>query len=221
VRARAVVPQKALSGAKSRLEGVLSAGARAALSLALLRNVCAALTAVATVESVVVMTPDAATRAQAAAWGIPTLIDPCPGLNAALAKLVRDAARSCAVLVVAADLPLLRPADVVALLAAGRHGRLVLAPSKEGTGTNAVVVPPGMPFHPAYGAGSLSAHRRGARSLGYEVVEVRRPGLAFDVDTEADLLAVRYCDTLASVAPTALSVAGPPAASRPPADGFR
>jgi 2-phospho-L-lactate/phosphoenolpyruvate guanylyltransferase len=199
VRARAVVPQKALSGAKSRLDGVLSADARAALSLALLRNVCASLRAVADVEGVVVMTPDAATQARAAAWGLSTLIDPYPGLNAALAQVVRDAARSCAVVIVAADLPLLRPADVAALLAAGERGGLVLAPSKEGTGTNAVVVPPGMAFHPAYGAGSLSAHHRGARSLGQTVVEVRRPGLAFDVDTETDLLAVRYGDTLASV----------------------
>src|SRR5579864_5195603 len=124
VRARAVVPQKTLSGAKSRLDGVLSADARAALSLALLRNVCASLRAVAEVEGVVVMTPDAATQARAAAWGLSTLIDPCPGLNAALAQAVRDAARSCAVVIVAADLPLLRPADVAALLAAGERGGL-------------------------------------------------------------------------------------------------
>lgn len=198
MRAHAVVPQKALSGAKSRLEGVLSAGARTALSLALLSHVCDALKAVPDVERIVVMTPDPAARAQAAVWGVPSRLDPCPGLNAALGQAIRDGARSDALLVLAADLPLLRPADVEALLAAARSGRLVLAPSKEGTGTNAVVIPPGMAFHPAYGTGSLAAHRRGARSLGQDVVEVRRPGLAFDVDTEADLLAVRYCETLTS-----------------------
>jgi 2-phospho-L-lactate guanylyltransferase len=200
VRARAIVPQKALSGAKSRLEGVLSAPGRAALSLALLGNVCAALRAVPDVESIVVMTPDSATRAQAAAWGVSALVDPRPGLNAALGQVVRDGARAYAVLVVAADLPLLKPDDVVALLRAVRRGRLVLAPSKEGTGTNAVAVPPGTVFHPAYGTGSLAAHRRGAQALGLDVVEIRRPGLAFDVDTEADLRAVRYCETLTSLA---------------------
>jgi 2-phospho-L-lactate guanylyltransferase len=202
VRGRAVVPQKALSGAKSRLEGVLSAPGRAALSLALLRNVCAALRAVPGVEGIVVMTPDPAARAKAAAWGVSALVDPSPGLNAALGQVVRDGAREYALLVVAADLPLLKPADVVALLAAARSGCLVLAPSKEGTGTNAVVVPPGTVFQPAYGTGSLAAHHRGARSLGLDVVEVRRPGLAFDVDTEADFLAVRYCETLVSAVPT-------------------
>lgn len=191
MRARAIVPQKALSGAKSRLEGVLSARERTALSLALLRNVCGALRAVPDVESVFVMTPDAAAQAAASEWGVPSLVDPCPGLNAALEQIVRDGTRSFAVLVVAADLPLLRPADVAALLAAARPGRLVLAPSKEGTGTNAVVIPAGIAFHPAYGTGSLAAHRHGARTRGHEVVEVRRPGLAFDLDTEADLLSLR------------------------------
>ncbi|HEV2282072.1 MAG TPA: 2-phospho-L-lactate guanylyltransferase [bacterium] len=202
MRARAVVPQKALSGAKSRLEGVLSAAGRAALSLALLRHVCAALRAVPGVESVVVMTPDYTARAAAAAWGVGSVIDPRPGLNASLGQVVRDGAREYALLVVAADLPLLTPDDVVALLAPARRGRLVLAPSKEGTGTNAVVVPPGTAFQPAYGTASLAAHRRGARALGLDVVEVRRPGLAFDVDTEADFLAVRYCESFVSVAPT-------------------
>ena len=200
MRARAIVPQKGLLGAKRRLEGVLSAAGRAALSVAALSHVCATLKAAPSVESVVVMTPDAAARAQAAAWGIPVLADPRPGFNDALEQAIRDGGALHAVLVVAADLPLLAPSDVEAMLAVARPGRLVLAPSKEGTGTNAVVVPPGMAFHPAYGAGSLFVHRRGARAGGHEVVEVRRPGLAFDLDTEADLRALRYCDAFVPAA---------------------
>ena len=204
MRARALVPQKALSAAKSRLEGTLSADARMELSLALLRHVCAALRAVAQVESIAVMTPDPAVRARAAAWGVPTFVDPCPGLNAALTQAVRTAESSAAILIVAGDLALLGPADAAALLAAAAPGRLVLAPSKEGTGTNAVLVPPGMTFHPAYGGASLAAHRDMARARGYDVLEIRRPGLAFDVDTEADLRAVRYGETFAAPAPAAL-----------------
>jgi 2-phospho-L-lactate/phosphoenolpyruvate guanylyltransferase len=187
VKARAIVPQKALSAAKSRLGGTLSPGARIELSLVLLKHVCGTLRAVADIEHVAVMTPDPAVRARAVAWGVASFPDPGPGLNAALAQTMETGGRSHAVLVIAGDLPFLAPADVTALLAAARPGRLVVAPSKEGTGTNAVVVLPGMTFRPAYGAGSLAAHRRGGRSLGYEVVEVRRPGLAFDVDNESDL----------------------------------
>lgn len=191
MRARVIVPQHALSEAKSRLGRVLSTRRRAELSLALLRHVCAALLATADVEGIVIMTPDPAVRAHAARWGVPTRPDPGPEFNRALSEVIRaTAARLHAVVVVAADLPLLQPADVAALLAAGDHGRLVLAPSKEGTGTNAVVVPPGLTFHAAYGPGSLSAHRRAARALGPEALEIRRPGLAFDLDTESDLLAL-------------------------------
>lgn len=200
MRARAIVPQKGLLGAKSRLEGVLSAAGRAALSLAALWHVCATLRAAPSVESVVVMTPDAAARAQAAAWGIRAIADPRPGFNDALEQVIRDGGAPQAILVVAADLPLLAPSDVEAMLAVARPGCLVLAPSKEGTGTNAVVVPPGMVFHPAYGGGSLWAHRRSARAGGHEVVEIRRPGLAFDLDTEADLRALRYCDAFVPAA---------------------
>jgi 2-phospho-L-lactate guanylyltransferase len=190
LRACAIVPQKALVAAKSRLEGALSPAARRKLSLALLRHVCDALRAVPDIEAITIMTPDAAVRARVAAWGIAALTDPGPGLNAALARAMQPAARSRAVLIVAGDLPLLTPADVASLLGTAEAGRLVVAASKEGTGTNAVVVPPGMMFRPAYGAASLAAHREGARKLGYELTEVRRPGLAFDVDTEADLIAL-------------------------------
>ncbi|HKX17074.1 MAG TPA: 2-phospho-L-lactate guanylyltransferase [bacterium] len=200
MRARAIVPQKGLLGAKSRLEGVLSAVDRASLSLAALSHVCATLKAAPGVEGVVVMTPDATVRARAAAWGIPAIADPRPSFNDALEQTMRDGSASQAVLVVAADLPLLALSDVEAMLAVARPGRLVLAPSKEGTGTNAVIVPPGMVFHPAYGGGSLWAHHRGARAGGHEVVEVRRPGLAFDLDTETDLRALRYCDAFVPAA---------------------
>jgi len=192
VRVRAIVPQKPLQDAKSRLASALSAPARAALSLALVRTVCATLRAVPGVEDITIMTPDLNVQAQAAAWGVRAILDPHPELNAALAEaFLRLAGRSHGILVVAADLPFLRPADVIALLAAGRARSLALAPSKDG-GTNAMLVPPGVTsFRPAYGTGSLAAHRRRSRALGLETVEVRRPGLAFDVDTEADLLSVR------------------------------
>lgn len=200
MRARAIVPQKRLLEAKSRLEGALSAADRAALSLAVLSHVCAALKAAPSVERIVVMTPDPAARRQAAAWGIPAIPDRRPGLNDALEQAMRNGGAPHAVLIVAADLPLLAPEDVEALLRSAGPGRLVLAPSKEGTGTNAVAVPPGMVFHPAYGGGSLWAHRRAARAGGHEVVEVRRPGLAFDLDTQEDLRALRYCDVFVPAA---------------------
>ena len=185
---QAIVPQKALTIAKGRLSAVLSRAARAQLSLWLLESVCRALGAVDSVEAVTVMTPDPDVQRHAARWGVRATFDARPDLNGALAALFAGlAGPEHALLVVAADLPMLRPSDVVALITRGAQRSIVLAPSKDGTGTNALLLPPGVAMPPAYGPGSFFAHRDRARRLGLGVVEIRRPGLGFDVDTPADL----------------------------------
>ncbi len=189
MRARAIVPQKPLVLAKGRLAGALGPRARATLSLALLQTVCATLRA-AGVEDVVVMTPDHDVRARAAAWGVRAIPDPAPGLNPALAGALVPMVRwSHGVLIVAGDLPFLQPADVVALLGASTRRGVGIAPSKDGTGTNALALAPGIVISPAFGRGSFAAHRRQALVLGLAVAEIVRPGLAFDLDTPVDLAA--------------------------------
>jgi len=184
----AVVPQKSLAIAKGRLSDALSRAERAQLSLGLLQSVCRALGAVESVEGVIVMTPDPDVQRHAARWGVRATFDARPDLNGALAALFAGlAGPEHALLVVAADLPMLRPSDVAALIARGAQRSIVLAPSKDGTGTNALLLPPGVAMPPAYGPGSFFAHRDRARRLGLGVVEIRRPGLGFDVDTPADL----------------------------------
>lgn len=187
----AIVPQKSLAASKSRLGPVLSASARRALSLELLTRVCAVLAASRGVEDVVIMTPDPAVGAFAAACGVRTMPDPSPCLNESLAEVFRClSGGSRGILVVAADLPLLQPADIAAALAAGERRALIIAPSRDAMGTNALLFPPTAAFRPAFGTASLAAHRRRAGTLGLRVVEIRRPGLAFDLDTPADLAAL-------------------------------
>ena len=168
---------------------MLGPRSRAALSLALLEHVCTILRA-ADVEDVVVMTPDPDVRARAAAWGVRAIPDPVPGLNPALTgALVPLMGWSHGLLIVAGDLPFLEVADIVALLGASTRRALGIAPSKDGTGTNALALPPGILIQPAFGRGSLAAHRRQALALGLAVTEIARPGLAFDLDTPVDLAA--------------------------------
>ncbi len=187
----AVVPQKSLAAAKGRLGTILPADARAALSLRLLSIVCASLRAAPAVEEVIVMTPDPHVRAFAAASGVRSVWDPCPGFNEALLEVIRSLpAHSHAIVIMAADLPLLRTADVAAFLAAGTPRTAVLAPARDGTGTNALLIPPATGIRPAFGPASLTVHRDRARALGLRVAEVNRPGLAFDLDTPADLVAL-------------------------------
>ena len=137
------------------------------------------------------MTPDPRVRDWARRWGCDGVLDPERGLNAALEHVLRSPwCEGRDVLIVAADLPWVRPSDVAALLSAGRPERLVLAPSKDGLGTGALLIPRGVRFPPAFGAGSCAAHRTAAERLGLQVVEVSRPGLAFDLDAPEDLAAL-------------------------------
>jgi 2-phospho-L-lactate guanylyltransferase len=187
----AIVPQSHLRAAKTRLAVVLEPDARAALALQLLGRVCAALRATPAVAALTVVSPDPAVRVWGDRNGYAVTLDPGYGLNAAL-EYARRGARDPRqdVLIIAADLPWLRPADVTALLRARQEARVVLAPSKDGAGTNALALPGRRRFTPAVGAGSRVAHRREAALRGLEVIEVVRPGLAFDVDTPDDLRAL-------------------------------
>ncbi len=220
MRISAIVPQKRLALAKSRLATVLDPGARAALSLAWLRRVCAALLAVPAVEAVTIMTPDPVVRSHASRWGVASCADPGPDFNTALDAAIgslaavaargrdhgpaprrrpargradrsvppaRSEGRGRGILVIAADLPWVSPSDIIALVLAAGPDTLVLAPSRDGMGTNALLVPPGVHVRPAYGEGSRAAHRREAHRLGLRLAEVVRPGLGFDVDRPEDL----------------------------------
>jgi 2-phospho-L-lactate guanylyltransferase len=86
------------------------------------------------------------------------------------------------------DLPNLAPEDIDALVAALPTPRgVAIAPDRAGTGTNGLAQSPPDAIGFAFGAGSLARHRAAADEAGVPVRVVERPGLAFDVDTPADL----------------------------------
>ncbi len=151
------------------------------------------------IEDVVVMTLDPEVRTFAAACGIRAVTDPLPGLNEALVEVFRTLPATHGILVISADLPLLQPADVAAVIRAGMRHSLVIAPSADAVGTNALLLPPTVAFQPVFGHASLAAHRLRARALGLRAVELHRPGLAFDLDTPADLAALRSAQTFNSL----------------------
>lgn len=116
-----------------------------------------------------------------------------PGLNAAvtLAHEIATAQGAERLLVVHADLPLLEPEDINALL--DRSAPLILAPDRAGTGTNALVLDTtvlGFRFRFRFGSGSRFAHTKEAADLGIQAAVVRRPGTWTDLDTAADWAAL-------------------------------
>ena len=201
----AIIPVKSLRESKRRLAHLLSADERAQLIERFLHNALAALNRATAVHATIVISSDPVALAAARRHGAHALAETAPcGLNTDVAEAVAFAVAQAAagVLILPADLPFLRAADVEAMLAvavgdengrapAARQPYIAICTDAARNGTNALLLcpPAGFAFH--YGPGSFSLHAAEARRRGMLVYEVCAPGLQFDLDTEADWLACR------------------------------
>ncbi len=194
-----VVPVRGLRGGKTRLAGALPVEAREALVRRMLRGVVRAAGESGAVGTIMVVSPDADALAFAAELGasvVPLRQDiTTPGLNAAAAT-GRDWARArqaAAVLVLLGDLPLLGAADVSDLVYHPSGVRLVLAPDRHGTGTNALLLrfdradEDAHRFQFRFGLDSYAEHAGEAHRLGMMFATHIAPGTALDLDTLQDL----------------------------------
>lgn len=178
----AIVPLKAVPDAKRRLKGVLTDDERRHLVVWMFRRVLDALDASPGIDFIAVVGAD---RSLVPA-GMRFIPDPGHGLNAALvhaAAAVRDDGATTA-LIVPADVPLLSPPDVAAVLEAGQDGRTVIVADRARAGTNALVLSPPDRFPPAFGPGSFDLHRAAAGNAA--ILDL--PRIMLDID-DADALA--------------------------------
>ena len=185
---RIIVPHRGLAAAKTRLSPVLDDAEREALALRLLERVLSVVHT--TCSDVVVITPSAALQAVVAKAGATLVVQHGMGLNSGLDE-ARDAARSDGIEtlgVLHGDLPNLTDADVANLLdPVMDQGGVSIAPDRAGTGTNGLALHPIDAIGFRFGPGSFVAHREEAARAGLPLTVVERPGLAFDLDTPADL----------------------------------
>jgi 2-phospho-L-lactate guanylyltransferase len=110
---------------------------------------------------------------------------------------VDSASRQCAALGVAAllrlplDLPLVQRSDIDELLATDCAApAMVIVPSRDGTGTNAILRTPPSLFPSHFGPGSFAKHCGEAERCGAQIFVRRNPRLEMDVDDESDLSAL-------------------------------
>ncbi len=187
----AIVPIKPMRLGKSRLATVLSEEERAALNRQLLARTVETLKSVPELEQVLVVSRDTAALALARKHGARTVLeDDESHLNMALARATFVARRfnTHGILVLPADLPLLRAEDVRALLEAARQPpAVVIVPDRKRKGTNALVItPPGLiSYH--FGPGSFRRHCDLAREAGARLEVLELPSLAIDLDWPEDL----------------------------------
>ncbi|WP_280217939.1 2-phospho-L-lactate guanylyltransferase [Nocardia neocaledoniensis] len=190
----AVMAVKHIDRAKSRLADMLSPEQRERLVLAMFADTVVAATAVPEVLSLTVVTPDPLVAARAAELGAHVIDEPAGApdpLNSALAAGaadVRDRHGPAHLLALQADLPALRPSELADLLTVAPHGVRSVVVDHTGTGTAALLVrDTTAELAPRFGADSARAHR----AAGAHALTGHWPGLRCDVDTPADLDAVR------------------------------
>lgn len=189
----ALVPAKPLRLAKTRLGPLLGDAARAAVSAAMLDDVLAALARVRRLDRILVVTADPRLAARARWAGAVVIDEGGPrGLNHATTigiGAARDLGASTLV-VLLSDIPLVEPADVDELLDRAPTRGVLVVPSKEGTGTNAIVRRPAAAVPPCFGGRSLERHVTVAERRRLPCVIWRNTRLGFDVDTPEDLQAL-------------------------------
>ncbi len=186
----ALVPVRGLAAGKQRLAAVLTAAERRALTGAMLEDVLAVLCGCAAVESVAVVTDDAAAAALAGEYGALVLPDVAGGLNGSLENAcawARTRRPAASILIVAADLPSITGALLEHRLLSV-DAEVVIARSEDG-GTNALLLRPPAALELSFGPGSCERHRAAAVAAGRSVHVIDDPDLALDLDWPADLAA--------------------------------
>ncbi len=189
-----LLPVKNLHNAKKRLTSVLSPEERFALAEAMLADTIRAVKGIRCAEKVFVITnyKPAMHLAEENRWEIlreEQQISESHSVDAA--SRICEQSGVTGLLRLPLDLPLIQSSDIDELLTADCQApSLVIVPSRDGTGTNAMLRTPPTLFPSHFGNGSFAKHLTEAESARARVVIRRNPRLEMDVDDESDLLAL-------------------------------
>jgi 2-phospho-L-lactate/phosphoenolpyruvate guanylyltransferase len=185
-----LIPVKNLSTAKQRLAPVLGQSARTELAQAMLCDVAAEIAAWPSRPPCALVSGDPLAAELAAQYAFELIPDP---LNPGETGAIEMATNLCVArgteytLVIPADIPLLRAAELAEILANAPETGSVLAPAADGRGTNAAFRRPANLFPLRFGNDSFQPHLASARATGKPCVVLHLPRLALDVDNPADL----------------------------------
>jgi 2-phospho-L-lactate guanylyltransferase len=185
----AILPVKSPHNAKQRLKELLPVEQRETLARMLYTQTLAALCQASGIDRVMVVTCDAevaghARRSGALVFEENEQFSHSVSADAACLRAMELGAST--VLLVPIDVPTVTPADFSQLAASARPG-VIVVPSCDGTGTNALVRTPPDCIESRFGPGSFRVHLDQARSKGLPAEGLRIPGLMFDIDTPEDV----------------------------------
>ncbi len=189
-----LLPIKDLRNAKQRLAPLLNPAERLSLAEAMLADTIQAVRGVRKADRIFVVTNYAPAMQVAEKNGWDLLreeqqISENASVDAASRQCAERGIR--AVLRLPLDVPLAQSDDIDGLLAIDcAPPTVVIVPSRDGTGTNAILRTPPTLFPSHFGNGSFAKHCGEAERAGAQIILRRSPRLEMDVDDEADLRAL-------------------------------
>jgi 2-phospho-L-lactate/phosphoenolpyruvate guanylyltransferase len=205
VRTAAILPVKRLHRAKQRLGASVADPLRLELAHAMVSDVLLALHETPSVQCTIVVTREDSVAAAAACLGARVVPDTdeesqSAAVTIGVASAVAEGFER--VLCVPGDCPALDPVELDSLLldklTAGapdgdheHRSEVVIVPDRHGTGTNGLLLTPPDAIAPSFGPGSCERHRALAREAGANCRIERPASLLLDIDTGADLAALR------------------------------
>ncbi len=184
-----IIPVKRLDNAKSRLSSLLTDDERKQFCLKMLEDVLGTVKSTKHPHETAVVSNDPTVSKVAKNFDAAYLKERKTGLNKSVSEAVdwcveRGAA---SVLVLPADIPLVTPWDLDRILMLGEKASMVISPSSNGKGTNALLLTPPNVSPTFYGPHSFQRHIKEAKKLKISCRRYRSPGLALDIDTIEDL----------------------------------
>jgi 2-phospho-L-lactate/phosphoenolpyruvate guanylyltransferase len=195
MRTAAILPVKSFALAKTRLGGSVAETLRARLARAMVADVLLALGETVAISQTIVVTREESVAAAAQRQGALVVNDAAEGGQSAAVGLGVERALSAGierVLCIPGDCPALDPSELEALLSgAEREPEVVIVPDRHGTGTNGLLLTPPDVIAPSFGPESCERHRALALAAGVSCRLERPPSLLLDIDTGADLAALR------------------------------
>lgn len=189
-----LLPVKDLRNAKKRLASVLSPEERFGLAQAMLTDTIRAIQRVRKAEKIFVITnyQPIFDVAEENGWEIlreDRQISESDSVDTGSTICEKKGVR--ALLRLPLDLPLIQPCDIDELLAIEcASPATVIVPSRDGTGTNALLRTPPTLFPSHFGEGSFAKHLSEAKDVDARVFLRRNHRLEMDVDDESDLRAL-------------------------------
>src|SRR5690348_1418234 len=186
-----LLPVKDLRNAKKRLAGMLTPEERFGLAQSMLSDTTRAMQGVRQAEKIFVVTsyPPVMNIAEENGWVVLR-----EDRQVSESHAVDFASRVCeergvtGLMRVPLDVPLMQASDIDELLAVEcEMPALVIVPSRDGLGTNAILREPPTLFPSHFGKGSFAKHVGEAKRHRAQIIFRNNPRLELDVDDEGDL----------------------------------